>query len=264
MPIDTPSFPPIPVTPLFANVMDMGGLVEPVSARHDIDPCAIPNLVNYFRADSFGGTPDGTEIATWPDSSNMRQDATAVGSAGSRPTVVLNGINGLTAALFASGKRGLSNASGTISSVNVWSVWGVFQFPITASATQAGWISLVPSWRLYIEAAANIGSGLLKAAYTSIGTVTEADLIQDTVWHYCVFTCNGATKKLWIDGTLRSFTTVLNNGSITSGFRIGEQYDGGTGVGWIGKIAEVGIVDRAMTTEEAVALNAYLAGRYGL
>ena len=74
-------------------------------------------------------------------------------------------------------------------------------------------------------------------------------------WYHVVITVNGATAKLYIDGTLETTDTIFTTSIPTNAKALffGARDDGTTQF-WNGQIDEVGIWSRALTSDEVTAL----------
>jgi hypothetical protein len=120
------------------NTVGYPGQSDPTLAQ--TDPSSIADLAAWFKASDFDNIADGTEITSWLDHSGNGRGTTVIGSAGNRPTVSRNALNGnMTAVKSSTGgsKRGTVSNLGlvllTISAKDIWTVFGVANFTANAA-----------------------------------------------------------------------------------------------------------------------------------
>jgi hypothetical protein len=92
------------------------------------------------------------------------------------------------------------------------------------------------------------------------GTFANFSAATDTNAHVLIVEVNGASSKLYIDGTLAASTSAGSNG-ITA-LRLGLRGD--DSVGWQGKVSDCALFSAALATDDRTSLNSYLADLAGI
>jgi hypothetical protein len=133
------------------------------------------------------------------------------------------------------------------------SVW------INTTATDTGGsevLSMGDTYAVRVNSDGNVRFFIYSAGQWSAIDSTGLNL-KDGAWHHIVGQYNGSQLQLYIDGVLRG--TVAKFGSLSytlgTGFYVGKHGNGGTNRDFSGKIDQVRVYGRALTTAEISALS---------
>jgi hypothetical protein len=221
---------------------------------------AVPNLIGWWLGSQFDTTADGTEVASWTDQSSAGINATALGPAGGGRLLVLrNSINTNMTSLDGgpSATRGGVLRTGTLwTNSEIWSVFMVIY--ITGNSTNLYTTGSPGSNGIIFR----IGSTGKFTVDSASGTFETSTSIVLNAWHYLLHINNSGTKTVYVDGAALSWSSTPGTSGSPSGL-FATPYNGAIGIK--GRIAEVAIVNRAITTTERQNnFEAYARRRYGL
>ncbi|MBO7655912.1 MAG: CotH kinase family protein, partial [Kiritimatiellae bacterium] len=229
-----------------------------------------PNLVLWLRGDDFSGRNQGARISRWTDRSGWGNNATQMLSRA--PTVSLNAINGHTALSFNRSSRqhlllpkdfkGMSSLSNV--TIMVACKWGgtansgLFGQWASGSSSQNAHFEIQSNgtlrWRV-ADSDLKVNTAVTPDVWMTLGAITDCD--RET-----------PTLSLIKDGLLlQSQVKAIGKQSFSSAdlIYIGDSCNASndsSGRFWDGLIAEVVIINRALTEQEWKGLAAYFAQKY--
>jgi Concanavalin A-like lectin/glucanases superfamily/Domain of unknown function (DUF2341)/Fibrillar collagen C-terminal domain/Fibrinogen beta and gamma chains, C-terminal globular domain len=132
--------------------------------------------------------------------------------------------------------------------------------PTTTLSTYTAWVqSDDPSAdRMFMAQGTNVGNarayfghqgGYWEMGIHGTGWGNANVIAADADWHYITVVFNGSNAKLYVDG-IYSSQIAYTSYTFNQNFAIGSYYPTSAGYGWIGKIDEVKVFDRALTQRE--------------
>lgn len=237
----------------------------------------------WLKADALTGLNDGDKVATWLDSSGSGNAATNPAVA-NQPTYVASGLNGLPAVRFNDSANGTPPAANS----GQW-----LDSPTTVNANNADFTAIVvfnsrptaglrdnilqpldaPNGAfgrtvLYVEPLAapytSSGKQVLQSFASQLGVQGAGQYVSNswtlaTVWQ----SISDDRLALFRDGRLVGARPLAGAQVNTNGFwRIGDNKPRTGGLN--GEVAEVLVYNRAITAAERIAIEGYLATKYGL
>ena len=231
------------------------------------DPSTPPvgDMVAWYRAQE-GITLTAGGITQWNDISGNGHHLIQDGLASRRPTISTAFLNGEDVAAFDGQTQFVYNAS-TPALELPFTILALYRseytFPSVYGATgRAVYDSNTVDTAMLHQTRPASGSVFTRArSATNRDVYTNASNPENS-WEMVEVHFNGATSNAWHNG-VQTLTNVDfgANGGLT-GFRIGVNGGGTSGQSWLGKIAEVMIWQRALTTEERNKYVAYVVHRY--
>lgn len=210
-------------------------------------PADIAGLALWLDASQIVGLSDGDPVATWADESGNSNDATQ-GTSGRRPTYQTGEINGLPVVRFDGADDRLVVSLANAQPYTV--------FFVGKAAAASGNQYFVDGATLNTGVISNGGGDTLCIAYNGSFIIAPVAM---TSYRYVACVFNGASSVLSISGA----ATTGDLGTVgTSGMAIGANADGSDNL--TGDIAEVIVYHAGLNTTDREAVEAYLAGKYGL
>lgn len=219
---------------------------------------AVQDIVLWLRADDLVGTyDDGDEVLTWSDISGNGYDAT--GSTGSAPTLDLDGFNG---------RPTLSFDGTELLTANLGGATGDFSIFFVSNSSKN-----VADGTTSVAFGPNAATGLSflytynSLWYNKLATVTGANVTGSTPTsanHVFSAVHDDLTSlTLYRTGESIGSDSSITNSVSFSDLIIGAQYAAGTNP-HVGDIAEIIIINKALSNEERQWFEGYLAWKYGL
>lgn len=230
-------------------------------------PLSLGNLIAWYKASDFDSVLNGTDVQRWNNSGVAPPTLpnnlllTAVGAAGARPTVARNSINTTMTSVANNNGRGLTTNVATtyLTSKSTWTWFGVVKFTSRAAENEfMGLTTGVSELRLGITS-----NGLWTLVYGNViaAISTAGPSLND--WHYVVVINNADTETLYSDGQAAATWLITPTIPAANPVDIGVCEAVGA-LKHTGSIAEVGLIDRAISTAELALLHAYFQTRYAL
>lgn len=234
------------------------------TANFKYDPNTLPlsrnGLVMWLRSDYLNTT--GSNVTQWTDLSNSSNHASQTVTA-NQPTLVQNSINGYPAVNFTTGKylqvpAGMANFTAGMSFIAV-----IAPSTVVANARILDFGNGATSDNIQVREPASTSVALYLYNNTTASSVTSASAI--TLNKYQVLEClaDGAgNASIFTNGILGSQSaamSLLNNLTRNNNY-IGQGSAGGNN--FQGKIAEIIMYNRGLTSAEQAALEGYLFSRY--
>jgi hypothetical protein len=225
-------------------------------------------LRKYTAATSVNdGIADGAAVASVADTSGTGGAAISQATAGARPTLKANAVNGRPAWVFDGGDDVLTDTAFTrgqlASTVVVVGKW------VSGQPASGAMLSLVASASGTSPVRRQIlgvysTNGTDKAWAANFGTVLSSGTAVDSGFHMIMGdqTATGGTGRASVDFTNEASGTIGLSGTTTSrsGISVGNVPEGTGGLG--AEIAEVRVYDHVLTTAEKNALRAYFQSIY--
>ena len=228
----------------------------PAGAPELWTPAKLSNKVLWIRPVSLQGLADTSSLTTWPDESGQGNDPTQ-GTADNRPTVQTNELNGFSVVRFDGTNDVLAVTLGAeISAPNT--VLAVTKSRLTTVATNEYYVGCRNSADAISSTIFANASGTDDFSFYS-GTEVRTGVALDADFHYWVLLVNGASSVLRKDGT--DFSSDVGSLAIHE-MGIGARADGNSFLD--GDMAEVVIVNGALTTSELNLWDAYASALYAL
>lgn len=219
------------------------------------NPEYLSNKVLWLKASDLVGTvADGAEVTMWSDKSGNAYHAT--GTAGSAPTLDLDGFNGRPTLAF-DGTESLSTASiGTSGDFSVFVVAG----DNSSSASNAYAINSTNLQLRLRNGGVNIAVMLFRDSAAGLVYLLNPG----------VSSASGAIYSSILDGGVSN--TLIRNGTLLDATSSGGVFDGTNtvldpmsfGSSLIGDIAEIIIVNAALSDADRQKVEGYLAHDFGL
>lgn len=229
-----------------------------LTASMGTDPASVSGLIALFRASDLGLT-DNTAVASWAPSAGSETAALAQGTAGNRPVFRTGQVGGHPAVRFtgASSHNLDTGAWGTSRPVPVT------VFLVAQADTGNGGNFFSGRSGVYCYAGQEgtttfyIGAGAVREASWTITTGSSA-------WHVYAFVYNGASSSRYYDTTTATTVTTGTTASAAlPGLRLGTN---STAASFFlsGAIAEIAVVNGAMSSSAIASVLVWLAGRYSI
>lgn len=212
----------------------------------------IPGLFFHLDAQSITAN-DGSRVAAWTDRVSGTTQAVQA-TAERQPRYDVLGINGRPAVYFDTARNDMLSASTTGTSSLASTVFVVVNKPTFASGNRYFFGTNGSARNLYHRSNGEVGLQSI-LAFNAPATNDVPQIVTG------VF--NGASSALRVDGV----STSGNAGESVSTpglFVIGHRTSGAAGAGFTGHIGEVLYYDRALTANECVAVERYLAAKWAL
>jgi hypothetical protein len=258
-----------------------------------VDPKEVSGLALWLKADTLTSQADGQEVTNWPDGSGQNHNATlAAGKLA--PVWVRNALNGQPALRFKVRLDPLSGSALITTPIELAKTHAFFvvarEFGGTAEPLTAYFDNGVFLW--YEPAALEpkdqgpaFGLGNLSTLrdkgervirvrnyYKGGNLVDSRESIDAKKTHLYCLVADEAGTKVWVDGKPIAFgrdmaTAIPNRFAGANGpFRIGQHGagDGRVGQYFNGEIAEIMVVNQALSEEQRHDLEAYFATKYKL
>lgn len=229
-------------------------------------PASIPDLSLWLAADLVTGKAHGDNLPTWLDGSPQGNNA-GNSNAAQQPIYRTGILNGLPAIYFTGGDQLYVSDGGGVSNKVAWgdhvSIFALTKRDANNSNGSifdcANDLSFAASDGIRFDQNGNARLGIS----TGTGTFTQKTL--GAVWAIQAGRYDGSTQELWTDGGT-PVTSSAESGPISyagiGATRIG-QLHGGTSNNWmVGYMAEIVIVDRALSDAEMNEVGAYLADKW--
>jgi len=222
---------------------------------------AVPSS-NTLRISTFDIFGDGSTVALWQMDGNSNDTGGQYNLSGSNNFVTGifgSAFNGTGSTYLESSNSGL-NISGSYS-VSFWynsSTAGQSNkrlVTVKGSDTSSGWNNYNGSLGFYTGEGETLGG---TPGVTRVAEIPD-NLVNDGQWHHLVYTVttggHSATWKIYLDGVeynnpVSGEGRSFNNGS----FVAVTTYDGGTGYNTIGKVDQLRIINRVITSVEVAQL----------
>jgi len=235
------------------------------------DPSTISNLQIWLKAESLAGA-NGTATSPWTDSSGNDYSPTNQGTA--RPYVTNSVLNGYNALFFATNQwlQFPPSAHGISSNVAGMTVVAVHQRTLTSAflrillfvstgASTTATRSLIGEFNgdlradgRRLDADSYVGNTNGNAGSSFYASTVLVDYSAADLFLYT----NGVASY-----TNASFSTAGNSQALASQrMRLGA--DGAGGNAWVGRLAELIVYNRKLTSTELAAVHAYLRAKFGL
>lgn len=245
-------------------------------------PSEVTSLGLWFKADSLSLT-DGTQIASWPDSSPNGFDA-ANATAAEQPLYRTNALNSMPVIEFDGTDDFLVSSDVDFSGITYLAVakltknwnpsWGTFGHRMNIISQFADFPN--DSTQLFFNWAEISGSGALslthRARVDGVGLYTAStgpSGVSQNQWYLVAARYDGDQVQLYLNGTLVSdqgpYTGLITNSPFA--FNIGrhENTTGNTHLHRFGgQIAEVMMYTRALTSDELEGITCHLSIKYAL
>lgn len=250
------------------TVQDMNGnwlAADPTNAvTNNVGEPVFADTLIFLRGDNLGA--DGSSITTWTDQSGEGNDFTQATS-GERPTVLVDaGINNQKCVNFDGTDDSLYNVTGFLvdgaaapddTSYTMLLVW---KHDGTSSDIPVSLSDNTSAEFAHIDLVRDAGT-LGFYCGNNVNYAGAAD--SSTSWRYAWGIHRGASRDLYIDGALLGTSAVAVNPLAPKYGRLGRGIATGA-YPLDGKIAELRIVRRELTTQELTDWENYVATRYGL
>jgi hypothetical protein len=230
----------------------------------EFTPASIPGLGLWLDASTITGLSPGDPVTTWPDASGLGRHATPVLTA---PIYHSTSFNGHPAVYFGGTSRRLL-IPGLGTALTGKTQYTVFYVAKVASFGYGVIISAPPNtvwrWLIEYEPSGSIywGHGAGYRQYASGHLASNTSYIQ--TFHY-----TADDPRYYLNGTEVAVATYGGGGdmqddvpNVDGDGLLGSYYDGQYPVD--GVIAEVIWYDHALTTEERLAVEAYLASKWSI
>jgi len=225
----------------------------------------------YNAPKSFLATPNGTEVALWPDLSAFGNNAVARGSAGNRPIVIQNANLAGAAIQNQNSKLGLqpSAFAGGISNPNSFSIFAIVYFTPQNVSTFGYFAGLFKAddgafWGI------NKTTNQLHDSTRNSEALTAGSILLNTWYSIVIVETGGGQATVYVNGN--SYGSIGNMGGGTI-INIGLLENGGTRTipveteansGMDGMMAELAIYNGQLTPTDIALLHTYAQQTYGL
>jgi hypothetical protein len=237
------------------------------------DPSQIEGLVLWMRASSLG-VGDGEKVTAWQDESGRGNDATQ-SSSSQRPSLVGHALNGLPAVAFdRSANQQLQLPTEGFDGLDDFTDFSMFQvIRWTGGVTSGLWggyrginHSNLGSCLFEINATAG-GRGQLRLRLPPGINLLAPQSVSLNNWHLVGATKNSqdGRARLRVDGQTRAEALGMVGETWLAAYEripLGSSYDDGRTFG--GEMAEFILYNRDLPADELLALEEYVARRYGL
>jgi hypothetical protein len=225
----------------------------PVYDAINFDPVETTSstLLGWYKADAIRGSSAGGNLNTWNDSSTTTTNDLIAPSILAFPTYQTSA--GFPTVRFAGAANEYLFHQTTPAVSQPWSVVAVAKCTdITGARVIAGSSNSASQSHIQINTSGFPG---LRAPTTQSGVNAK-----NGAFHVFVGIFNGASSKLWVDGTQEVAADPGSNG--LAGLKVGADF---TGSGrFVGDIAEVIFYQGALSNTDRDALETYLGAKYGI
>lgn len=213
----------------------------------------IPDPYAWWKADSLTG-PDGTPVASWPDSSANGFAATQA-TAARQPILKTNVLNGQPVVRFATHWL---NSSASASGGPNQTVFTVVSSVSPGTNTVRG-ASAAGGLQFRIVSGR---PNLVRQTLNDIGSGTNTPIASGVAAIYATSYVDATSYVFYVNGAATGTNTVANQIYANTTTVIGGR-DSGTEP-LIGDLAELIVYNRILTTEERAAVTAYLSLKYAI
>ena len=222
----------------------------PRSAAEAFTPASLgSDLVLWLDADQITGLNDGDPVATWTDASPAGNDASQAG--GVRPIFKAAVVNGHDAVRF----------DGVDDELRLAADLSLTEFAIYVVHQTSGDGMLLSSSTENRQFRVGTGGNNDLSAYNGTNNPSSTTLgVARTSWSYVAYLLAGTTltfRQNGVDFGTGTFGAIDQVNAIGSFSLAGLNYI-------TGDIAEIIVVDRALSAGEQASLEAYLTSKYGL
>lgn len=236
---------------------------------------ALTNISGWWKADAITGVADGGNITSWPDSSGNGRHMPATAT---RPTLLVNGINGKPSVVTGDSRGFGNNGSGTPMTSEFTGSGNSFEISVVFLADSVATDNFTSAWNqvgLITEASGYFGLTLANASgqgklsgYLYPGTYPVLDFTigsptRVTAWR------TAADDKFYIqinDGT-PVFQTLTNDTVPSSRVLFSRSYRQSVGppsVWFNGKKSEIISYTQPLSESDRALTRNYLFGKYGV
>jgi autotransporter-associated beta strand protein len=246
------------------------GKNRPGAKQELLPPDELDGLVLWLHADGLVSA-DGASVDTWTDASGRGNHATQ-GTATQRPAFVANAVNGLPALRFQrSAAQQLFLPTSNFDGLSDFS-----DFSLVAMARWTGGVrsGLFGGYRG--SNLSNVGSSVFEIVDTGGGLrlrlppgidMSAANAVTLNQWHLigASMDSNAATARIFRDGAVIGEAGGLVGTTSLANYErvpVGSSHDDTRTFG--GEIAEIVLYNRSLTAPERMAVERYLAIKYGL
>lgn len=201
-----------------------------------------------------GSNPsDGTAIASWKDKSGNGNNYTQATGA-NQPAFLTNGINGKPSVYFSGSPKGML---GSVISTNLHTVFIVCKADSVGTDQYVWFNGAGDGYGYWID-------GSSKRTILLGGILGKDDGNQTTNEEIISFDWDGSTAHFWMNGISETISTPTVAASAPS-TRSQIGFNGGSGTGnYPGKIGEIIVYNRALTTSERQQVEAYLSNKWDI
>ncbi len=248
-------------------MIDAYSFLDPRLTPVNAGPPNYANLIAWYLASDFDMMPHGSEVMGMSDHSPnpLWMELFAIGTtSGTRPTVARNSINSYMTSIAFAATRGLRSNQGAniLTSKTVWTAFLVVK--PTTRATEQLFLNFYHISNEMRIAESTATSGLFQTVYGNIANYPNTAMVSLNSWHYITLVNNSGTVTFNLDGAL-SLAYPTNPGtpaSIPTDIQVGENFN--NIITFTGNLAEFGVYDRALASDEITGLHQYFQQRYGL
>lgn len=251
-----------------------------VAIPHEIS--AIPDLQMWLAADDLALSNSST-VTTWFDRTKYHNDVTPI--SGGTQYVLSDGINGRPTVVFTGSCKSGGTPSGMVSGTTMFnSTWDTAfsafvvcrKDSLTSSGVGSGtgmvWSVVAdPAFHsggeafIYCADYNNTAGGGSNARHVvNVAGSLTLDGIEAVKPNIYAATYNGAQMKSWLNGKLVATGTTSTTLALSGKLFLGWGTSSDAFFSYNGRISEVLIFKRGLTTQEAQTVNRYLANKYAM